>query len=260
MLEPRLQAIRHHLYTHGFASIETLVGVLGASPATVRRDLSKLEGLGIVRRSHGGARLQESQGLEVAFRVRESQALERKRAIGGAAHATLRPGSTVLMDAGTTVLQLARAIRVNPLPLAVITNGLAVAQELVGIDGINVTLLGGQLRNDNLSSVGPYAERLLEEFWCDQLFLGTTAINAEGDLMTLDANEAAINRKMLERAGERLLLCDSGKFGHRGPYRVAHLTQVSRVITDDDLEPVWHERLERLKVPFERVRAAERVA
>ena len=251
MYEDRLKTIQHYLYAHGTSSIETLVEHLGASPATVRRDLVRLEAEGVIERTHGGARLAESSGLEVAFNVRERENWEVKRAIGRAAYQLLRPDSTVLMDAGTTVLQLARAIRLNPMPLTVITNGLALAQELVGLEGVKVILLGGQLRADNLSSVGPYAEKLLEEFWCDQLFLGTTAINGEHNLMTLDADEASINRKMLERASESVLLADSSKFGHRGPYRVANLEGISSIITDDGLSENWRKQVGTLGINLE---------
>lgn len=250
MLERRLKTIQEHLYARGVSSIEELVEVTRSSPATVRRDLAKLETDGVIERMHGGARLAEASNLEVAFGLRESEHLEVKRAIGRAAHALLIPGSTVLMDAGTTVLQLAKAIRLDPLPLTIITNGLALAQELVNVPRVDVILLGGKLRGDNLSSVGQYAERLLEEFWCDQLFLGATAVNDEANIATLDANEASINRKMLERAKESVLLVDSSKFGLSAPYRVTKLERVTQVITDEALEDKWAHRLGKLGVEF----------
>jgi DeoR/GlpR family transcriptional regulator of sugar metabolism len=248
MLEQRLKTIQEHLFARGVSSIEELVAITRSSPATVRRDLSKLESDGVIQRTHGGARLAESSNLEVAFGLRESENFERKRAIGRAAHDLLKPNTTVLMDAGTTVLQLAKAIRLQPLPLTIITNGLALAQELVNVAGVEVILLGGTLRADNLSSVGTYTEKLLEEFWCDQLFLGATAVSTEDNLATLDAAEASINRKMLERTKQSILLIDSGKFGHSAPYRVIGLERISQVISDADLKPVWIKRLYKLGV------------
>ena len=251
MLERRLKTIQEHLFARGVSSIEELVHITQSSPATVRRDLVKLETDGVIERTHGGARLAESSNLEVAFGLRESQNLEIKRAIGRAAHALLKPGSTVLMDAGTTVLQLAKAIRLEPLPLTVITNGLALAQELVNVSGVEVILLGGKLHGDNLSSIGTYTEKLLEEFWCDQLFLGATAISQEDNLATLDAGEASINRKMLERTKHSILLADSSKFGHNAPYRVSSLARISQIISDSGLNPSWIKHLEKLAVHFQ---------
>ncbi len=251
MLEQRLKTIQEHLFARGVSSIEELIVITQASPATVRRDLAKLENDGVIERTHGGAKLAGSSNLEVAFGLRESANFEGKRAIGRAAHALLKPGSTVLMDAGTTVLQLAKAIRLEPMPLTIITNGLALAQELVNVPGIEVILLGGKLHSENLSSVGTYTEKLLEEFWCDQLFLGATAISSENNLATLDASEASINRKMLERTKDRILLADSSKFGHNAPYRVANLERVSRVISDAGLNQNWIKRLQKLGVQLQ---------
>lgn len=253
-MEIRLKQIQQFLYTQGASSVEELARLTGSSPATVRRDLAKLEEAGIIERTHGGARLAEASGLEVAFSLREHRQLEQKRAIAAAAYRLLRPESTVLMDAGTTVLQLARAIRLEPLPLTVITNGLALAQELTGVRGIRVIFVGGLLREDNLSSVGPYAELLLEEFFCDQLFLGATAVSPEGEMRTLDATEAAINKKMLSRANERILLADSSKFGKTGPFRVSGLQALTQVISDGGLEAAWEERLQRWGIRLERGR------
>lgn len=254
MLETRLKQIQQFLYTHGASSIQELVDHTGSSPATVRRDLVKLEEAGLIERTHGGARLAEASGLEVAFSLREYKQLEQKRAIAAVAYRLLRPESTVLMDAGTTVLQLARAIRLEPLPLTVITNGLALAQELTGVSGVQVIFVGGLLRADNLSSVGPYAEALLDEFCCDQLFLGATAISRDGYMQTLDAAEASINKKMLGRAGERVLLADSSKFGKSGPFRVSGLQTLTGVISDAGLEPAWTERLGHWGVRLERAK------
>lgn len=254
MVEERLKHIQQFLYTQGASNIQALVEATRSSPATIRRDLARLEEAGLVERTHGGARLAEASGLEVAFGLREYKQLEQKRAIAKAAYKRLRPESTVLMDAGTTVLQLAKAIRINPLPLTVITNGLALAQELIAIAGVKVIFVGGLLRDDNLSSVGPYAEALLDEFSCDQLFLGATAISLEGQMQTLDAAEAAINKKMLGRARERILLADSSKFGHRAPFKVSSLSSLTQVISDSGLGGSWPEHLRKLEVGLETVK------
>jgi DeoR family fructose operon transcriptional repressor len=254
MQEERLKRIQQFLYSNGASSIQALIDHTAASPATIRRDLSRLEQTGIVKRTHGGARLAEVSGLEAAFSLREYRQLEHKRAIAQTAHHLLRPQTTVLMDAGTTVLQLARAIRLNPLPLTVVTNGLALAQELLGLREVKVIFLGGHLRDDNLSSVGPYAEAMLEEFCCDQLFLGTTAVSSDGFMQTLDATEAATNKKMLARATERILLADSSKFNQTGPFKVAPLQRLTQVISDEGLSTTWVRRLGQLKIGLTRAR------
>jgi DeoR/GlpR family transcriptional regulator of sugar metabolism len=243
----RLDAIRSHLYAHGFSTIQSLADSVGASLATIRRDLLVLESEGAIDRSHGGARIAEGSSIEVAFQERARRNLGAKRAIAGAAYKLLSPHASVFLDAGTTVLQLARLIRLNPLPLRIFTNGLAVAQEFLNVPNLEVTVLGGQLRNENASLVGPEAEAMLESLWFDQLFLGVSAIGPDGALYSVDSAEASLNKRMLLRSAQRFLLADASKFETMATYRVAPLTEV-RVITDAKLASAWRGRLADLGV------------
>ena len=160
----RLDAIRSHLYAQGFSSIQELADAVGASLATIRRDLRVLETEGAIDRVHGGARIAEGSSVEMAFQERAKRNLAAKRAIGTAAYELLAPHASVFLDAGTTVLQLARLIRVNPLPLRIFTNGLAVAHEFLNVPSLEVSLLGGQVRSENASTVGPQAEEVILDF------------------------------------------------------------------------------------------------
>jgi DeoR family fructose operon transcriptional repressor len=238
----RLDAIRSHLYTHGFSTIQNLADAVGASLATIRRDLTVLEREGAIDRVHGGARIAEGSSVEMAFQERAKRNLAAKRSIAAAAYQLLVPHATVFLDAGTTVLQLARLIRVNPLPLRIFTNGLAVAQEFLNIPHLEVALLGGQLRSENASTVGPQAEAMLDTLWFDQLFLGVSAVGLDGAIYSVDSAEANLNRCMLARAGQRFLLADSSKFGTMATYRVALLTQ-ARIVTDAGLSAKWRSNL-----------------
>ena len=110
MKDDRASAIRQHLYSAGHSSIQEIADAVGASPATIRRDLVALEMEGAITRTHGGARIAESAGVEVAFAARESHNLAAKRLIADAAFETIAPHSTVFLDAGTTVLQVARLL------------------------------------------------------------------------------------------------------------------------------------------------------
>ena len=248
MQSDRISKIQHHLYSNGYAQVQELAEATGASIVTIRRDLQRLEEDGIVTRTHGGARLAEAAGPELAFQSRVQEHLAAKRAIGEAAYGLLRPHTTIFLDAGTTVLQLARRLRLEPLALSVFTNGLAVAQELVNVEGLSVNLLGGQLRNENLSMVGPYAERLLGEFWFDQLYLGTSAVRGDAQMYTLHPAEASLNRAMMTRTSQVILLADSSKFRGSAPYAVAPIADVQSVVTDEHLDAEWQARLAELRV------------
>ncbi|MDX7950801.1 DeoR/GlpR family DNA-binding transcription regulator [Lichenihabitans sp. Uapishka_5] len=235
MQTDRLEAIRHHLYTQGACSIPALAEAVGTSLATVRRDLQLLEQQGIVSRSHGSARIANGAETEAAFAVREKQNLEAKRAIAQAAYDLLEPHSAVFLDAGTTVLQLVRLLRIAPLPLTVFTNGLVVAQELMPVAKIKTSLIGGQLRVENASLVGPAAEAALHGLWFDQLFLGAGAVGDDGLIYSVDPAEASLNALMRQRSAETVMLADATKFGRRATYVVTAVNASLQVITDDAL-------------------------
>ncbi|WP_337268333.1 DeoR/GlpR family DNA-binding transcription regulator [Oryzifoliimicrobium ureilyticus] len=243
MKPDRAQAIRQFLFSNGSSAIAAIAQAVGASIPTLRRDLAELEEMGVVVRTHGGARLADQFEVEVAFEQREAAAILAKRAIGDLAYEMLQPGSSIFLDSGTTVLQLARRIRVNPLPLNVFTNCLPAAQMLIDVEGVKVTLLGGQLRKENSSVVGPLAEEMLERLWFRQLFLGAGAIAEDGAMSSVDENEARLNSVMIARAEQRILLADASKFGQRLTYRVASITDVQTLITDEGLSPEWAERI-----------------
>ena len=246
----RHDAIRGLIYESGYADVDMLAGQVGASPATVRRDLQELERLGVIDRVHGGARIAEGSAIEVAFRQRARTNLVAKRAIAAVAYGHLVARSTVFLDAGTTVLQLARLLKAAPMPLRVFTNGLAVAQELLPVREIELSLLGGQLRRENASAIGPEAEAMLEQLWFDELFLGASAVAADGMIYSVDSGEASLNRRMLARSAQSLLLVDATKFGASATYRVGPIGPLT-VISDQLLEPHWRATLTEQNVALE---------
>jgi DeoR family fructose operon transcriptional repressor len=253
MKDDRLSAIRQHLYSHGFSHIQAIADAVGASLPTVRRDLLALEAEGAIIRTHGGARIADTVGTEIAFELREQTNLVAKRAIADAAFEQLVPKSTVFLDAGTTVLQLARRLRLDPMPLSIFTNCITVAQVLMDVRDLRITLIGGQLRPENASMVGPIAESMLERLWFDQLFLGAGAIAEDGCIYSLDEHEARVNQLMLARSGAKSLLVDSSKFDHRLTYRVEPLTSDLHVFTDGNLSADWRARLKNLSCPLTEV-------
>jgi DeoR family fructose operon transcriptional repressor len=252
MREDRSTQIRQYLFAHGHSTVQEIASAVGASLATIRRDLMEMEAEGQIARTHGGARIADGAGTELAFAVREKRQIEQKRAIAEAAYALLRPGSAIFLDAGTTVLQLARRIRLDPMPLQVFTNCLPVAQMLIDVRALRVTLLGGTLRSENASMVGPMAEAALDRLWVTQLFLGAGAIAGDGMIASVDEGEARLNACMIARAEEVLLLADSSKFGQWLTYGIGRLAPPMRVLTDASLPHGWDERLAGWGVPLQR--------
>ena len=239
----RQEAIRRHLYKQGPTKIGKLAEAVQTSIATLRRDLTELEGRGVLDRVHGGARLAQGSTLEVAFESREGQNLEAKRAIADHSYGLIRPHSTCFFDSSTTILQLARRLRLEPFPVTVFTNGLSIAQALLGVPRVRVVLLGGQLRHENASVVGPEAQAMVERLWFDQVFLGVGAVTSDGWVFGVDMAEASLNAATFRRSAERHLLADSSKFGLVATYAVLRLGPETHVVTDAKLTPEWQNNL-----------------
>ncbi len=155
----------------------------------------------------------------------------------------IAPNSSVFLDAGTTVLQVARHLRLNPIPITAFTNGLLVALELLNLPKLNVTMLGGHLRDENASCVGPLAEAMLDSIWLDLLLLGAGAVSRDGRIYTYDASEARLNARMLERASRVVILADSTKFGRTATFVVSSIPPGSTVVTDRGIPADWRARL-----------------
>lgn len=240
----RLGAIRQQLYANGQMAIADLCEAVGASIATVRRDLLTLEEQGLIERVHGGARLAQGASTELAFNQRENENIAAKRAIAERAFGMLRPHTTIFLDAGTTVLQLARRLRLEPMPLTAVTNGLPVAQELMGVPGVNVLILGGEVRPVNASIVGPHAKSQLDRMHFDQLFMGGGAVAEDLSILTTDLAEASLNTRMLARSRHRVALINSSKFGRSTTYVVGTVANVSCIISDSGLPTRWRQAIE----------------
>lgn len=251
MKPDRFTAIRQLLFAKGQMSIAEIATAVQASEPTVRRDLTMLESEGAIVRIHGGARIADEVGAEVAFETRESLRLPEKRAIGEAAYQLLRPGSSVFLDAGTTVLQLARFIRLRPMALNVFTNCLPLAQVLLHVPDVKVTLLGGAMRPENSSVVGALAEEALERLRFDQAFLGMGAMGEDGAIYTVDPQEARLNALTMQRSAEAVILSDSSKFGGYLTHRVRIVGPDLRIITDAGLGTEWRLRLSERGVALE---------
>jgi DeoR family transcriptional regulator of aga operon len=219
----------------GHQRVTDLAARFAVSAVTIRSDLAILEQEGRLVRDHGGATaLQTGNTLVTSLlRVDERAALhlEQKRRIGRAAAARVSPGDTVLLDAGTTSVEIARQLaRVEPLTL--VTNALNVALELGGAPAQRLILLGGVFHRESSSTVGPIAVQSLAG---QTLFLGTQAFDAAHGLTDSTMEIAEVKRAMIRCARQVVLVTDSSKWGRTSLTRVAALEEIDALITDDAL-------------------------
>ncbi len=213
---------------------------LGISPATVRRDLLALERRGEVQRVHGGAISTGERVEEPRFEDKASLAPEEKRRIAQAALAFVRPGDTIYLDGGSTVLELARLLRDRP-RLTVVTNSLRAAQEMAG-GGPRLILIGGELRRLSQTLVGRH---LLDEIQVDRAFMGPIGLAPGVGLTTTDPEEAYTKTLVMERAREVVLLADGSKIGKVTFARAGRLEHVRVLITDRTADPSFLKALSR---------------
>lgn len=228
--------------THGAARVSDLVVSLDVSDMTVRRDIAELARAGLVRRVHGGAVALDAGGRptdEPGFEAKRSWAQDEKRAIARAALASVEPGQSVALSAGTTTHLLAELIAATPAlrPLTVVTNAVGAADVLhratPGDDRLEVILTGG-VRTPSDALVGPVADATLARLRVDRAYLGVHGVDADG-LTTPNLAEAATNRALIASAAVTTVLADHTKWGVTGLARIATLDEVDLLLSDDGL-------------------------
>ncbi|MBB4711232.1 DeoR/GlpR family transcriptional regulator of sugar metabolism [Streptomyces luteogriseus] len=231
LAERRHQLILRALRAGGPAAVTDLSEQLGVSPATIRRDLVKLEEDGLLTRVHGGAVVEEGDQpfAEVAeVRVNEKDAIAERAA------AMIEDGQSVLLDIGTTAYRLARQLHGRR--LTVITSNLVVYEELADDEGIELVLLGGMVRREYRSLVGFLTEDNLRQLHADWLFLGTSGVRPGGQVMDTTVVEVPVKRAMIKAGEKVVLLADAAKFPGHGMAKVCGPEDLDAVVTDEPVD------------------------
>jgi DeoR/GlpR family transcriptional regulator of sugar metabolism len=231
----RLQMIADLVSERGSVRGSDLVELLGVTDETIRRDLQRLSGMGIVRRSRGGAvATRPLDELGTAQRLREHAS--EKLAIGRRAAELVADGTSVILDSGTTTLALARALR-GRRNLVVVTTAVTNAIELVGNPQTTVVMTGGVIRPQTFGASGELSAATLRELHVDQAFLATHSVSAAAGLTYPSFEEVDAKRAMIAAAREVILLADHSKFGKASLVRIAGIEAVQRIVTTPGLDP-----------------------
>ena len=218
---------------NGRVTVEELVKRYNVSAVTIRTDLEVLAKNGALVRSHGGAVKLPGPNHDFPLPVKQSLYHAEKVRIGRAAAQLVRPHGTVIVDSGTTTLELALSVKQKPVEgITVITHALNIATALADLPNLTVVMIGGILRQISGAFVGPDAERMMEGIHADQFFLAVDGLDPIVGLTTPDILEAKLNSLMMQAATETTVLADSSKFGRRSVSVIAGMERVQRVITD----------------------------
>jgi DeoR/GlpR family transcriptional regulator of sugar metabolism len=227
----RKNLILSRLQRDGQIIAKALSQELGLSEDTIRRDLRELAGEGRLQRVHGGA-LPASPAV-ADFAGRQRLGMEGKAAIGRAAAALVQPGQVVILDGGTTAVQMARHLAPN-LCATVVTHSPSVAVALVAHPQVEVVLLGGRLFKHSIVAVGAAVIEAAAQVRADAFFMGVTGIHPEAGLSTGDLEEAHVKRALSRRAAETIVLASSEKLHAASAYVIAPLSEVSGMVVEAD--------------------------
>jgi DeoR family ulaG and ulaABCDEF operon transcriptional repressor len=220
----------------GIAPLVDIARLSGASEATVRRDLAGLAAEGLVDRVHGGAVARPGGTAEVPLEERAGIAAEKKRRIARRAAAFCADGDTIMVDGGSTTLQLAPFLR--GLRLRVITNSLPLAEELSREGACTVILGGGVVQPVSRLILDPFRDDPFSDYSASTVFMGVFGIDEAGATNT-DELLIRTERAMIARARRLVVLADSGKFGLRGSLQLCGFDRIATVVTDDGIDGRW---------------------
>lgn len=232
----RKKLILARLATDGQIVAKDLAFELGTSEDTIRRDLRELSSSGKLQRVHGGA---VPASVAVGdHRVRDKVSSKDKIDLGRFGAAMIRPGQVVILDGGTTALQVARHLSPT-LRATIVTHSPTIAVEVAAHPLVDIIMLGGRLFRHSMVNVGASVVEAASKLRADLYFMGVTGVHPDAGLSTGDAEEAAVKRALHERAADTIVLASSEKLMTASPFQVTALNELGLLVvpakTDDKL-------------------------
>jgi DeoR family fructose operon transcriptional repressor len=243
----RINQILNILNNKKQASVKELSALFNIGEVTIRRDLSKLEKLGFLQRTHGGAIISDNVSLEHSIKERENYRFEEKKRIGRFISQLIHNGETLMIDGGTTTYEVARMLRAKD-NLMIVTNFPKIAYELINQKRHQVILTGGELIEKTDILVGPLAEHTISQFRFDLVILGMTALIPEEGFFVPGIRESNIKKVMIKSGKEIIVAMDSSKIGRLASCFISDLSAVNKLITDNDIIPKDLEKIEKYGV------------
>lgn len=234
LAQERYEIILEMLESDKIVKVGKLCSLFNVSIETVRRDLEYLENEGKLKRIYGGAVPNKKTSVEPTYSARYTKNLEEKRNIGRRTSELISDGETLIIDLGTTTLEVARHLK-NKKNLTVITNCINIAQELVGVSGNRVILTGGILRPGELALSGIFSEEFISAFNVDKTILGVGGITISEGISDYHLEEARVRKLMIEKGSQVIAVADHCKFGVKALVNVCPLEKIDVLVTDDKL-------------------------
>ena len=232
----RRQQISVLVRERGSVQVAPLAERFGVSMQTIRKDLHFLAKRGVAERSYGGAISADAVNLvaEPPIEAKRATNTDEKARIGALAAAMVMPGDSVVLDSGTTTLQIARHLP-DLEDVTVLTNDLDILSVLATKERLTVVMLGGTLRRRNHAFYGAQTEGALDDLHVDKLFLGVDGFDIERGITTHFEPEALLNRKMVQAARQIIAVADGSKFGRVCLHRIISVAEIDDLVTNTPL-------------------------
>jgi DeoR/GlpR family transcriptional regulator of sugar metabolism len=226
--------------------VSDLAARFGVSEMTVRRDIRRLERDGFLKQTYGGATAHVTRSFDLTFNARALHSAREKRLIAIAAGDLVDDATTIYLGVGTTVEQFARYVPVRP-EQTVVTASVVVAS-LLGTRPVRTIVLGGTVRREELTCVGPVALSTLARYRFDLAVVGVAGVSARWGLTELADEDAEVNRVAIERSARSIVLAHGTKFGHVAAAVVGPASMVTTIVTDAAASPAERREVEALGV------------
>lgn len=241
----RLERIEKYVEKNKYATVRELSKILNTSSATIRRDIETLAAQKRILVTHGGVAANDRKvSAEAPYLEKSQNNMEEKARIAKEASKFVVPGSTVLIDAGTTTLNMVPYLREIP-DLNLVTNDVFMAAELSNASG-NVTVLGGALRHGYYSVIGYYAENMVSNMRVDMCVIGSDAVSLKNGLMISNLDEVGLKRSLIEASNKVIVVCDHTKFITESFVSVCGLDKVDVFVTGEEIDSDVLKELEKM--------------
>jgi len=233
---PRRAEILKILDTRDEVSVIELAKELETSEVTIRKDLTLLQNQKLLIRTRGGAMRRPVENLNEDTSINKKRLFnyQEKERIGKLAASLIQDGDNIMLDSGTTTMEIAKNLG-KFYHLTILTNAMNIAVELMKYQRFNVIILGGHVRTNSHSTIGPLALATLRNFSNYKLFLGVDSFSLEAGISTPNLEEALLNQEMMKLASETIAVFDSSKFNKQSFAHIATPEQISTIITDRNI-------------------------
>jgi DeoR/GlpR family transcriptional regulator of sugar metabolism len=231
----RRSMIAQMVLEKGRVLLPDLVEQFQVTETSIRRDLSLLEAKGRLKRIYGGAVSVSGNSRTDSFSEKMQLQIKAKQRIGKAAAAMIHPRDVLLLDSGTTTLQIVKEISAGlrfTNSITLVTNSMPISQEMLDWPAPNLIVLGGIYLPDYQATVGPQTLKQLQELMADCVFLGADGLTLKGGATTANILMAEVDRMMIERSRRAVLVTDSSKIGRSGFVPITPLSAFQTIITD----------------------------